>query len=497
MVSQSELVGPERGRAPLAIGLTRFLVLVLLAALAIWVPTERFIRHGLAGDVWWAWKAGQWMALHHAILLHDPSSWNGPGMAGKPWVNLEWGWEWLLYVLVPKLSAAHFLAVLLALELALMAAFYWAIRTVAPRLAPELQVLSYFVYQVIFLDLKLRAEIVSYVFFPLLLTLLWKGRKHPRWLWPIPLLAAVWANIHGSWLLIVVFGGLEVLWALYQHEGRSARAMALWSIALPLALAVLLTPNHLATLTYTVWLDRNHDITTYIQEWQSANFHLPAMAVLGLAVFAAWIWRAHRRVSSPLILDVWFAGAAFMCFDEVRMLSYFGVIFLLWIAYGLNQYPACQDRWPLAFRGRAQYPLVWVLGGIAAASFALPRVNSHRFLASAVPSSVVGWLTRHPHSGVFAPYGDGGYLIAHNVRDVYIDGRADLFLYNGHRFQSYLRIISPNACYPDQVARIFQEAHVNRVAWPDRQLGANLALFFQERHWHAAYTSGGWTIYAP
>lgn len=496
MVSQSGLDVPNTSHVPLGMRVMRLIVLGILATMAILVPTLRFIHHGLTGDVWWTWKAGQWMALRHTILLHDPAAWNGPSLAGKPWINLEWGWEWLLYTFAPRLHPLNFLIVLLLLQWAILLSFSWAMRTVAPRLMPELAALSYFVYQVVFLDLKLRAEMVSYAFFPLLLTLLWKGRENVRWLWLLAPLAAIWANIHGSWLLIVVFSGLEVLWALIQRRWATARAMALWGLLLPLAIAVLFTPNHFKTLTYAIWLDHNHYITTYIQEWQSANFHLLSMAVLGLTVFAAWVWRAHRREPSPLILDVWFAGAAFMSFDEVRMLPYFGVIFLLWIAYGLSEYAACRDRWPPLKRSHLWYTAVFLAGWAAASLITLPHLTN-RFMTRQMPTAIITWLNRHPHAGVFAPYSDGGYLIAHNVRDVYIDGRADLFLYNGDRFQSYVRIISASAFLPPQVARVFRQADVDRIAWPAHQLDANLTWFLVMRHWHTVYASNGWKIYAP
>lgn len=484
-------------RSSTRMGTLRLVILALLAFLAILPSTLLFIRHGLTGDVWWAWKAGQWMAVHHRILLANPASWNGTALAGKPWINLEWGWDALLYAMNPHLSAARFVLVLIACQVGILASVYWALRTIAPRLSAQFIALLAFVYLNLFvsLDLKLRAEIVSYIFFPLLLGILWRARESTRWLRILGPLAVVWANLHGSWLMIPGLMVLESVSAAGQRRWRTVGALIVWGGFVPMLAVIALTPTHLQTITYAIWLDRNRYITTYILEWQSANFHLSIYAAMAVALLAAWVWRAQTRFAYPWLLDVWLAGSALMFFRESRMVVYFGFVFILWIAHGLGQVPRLQDKDPRERRVRWRTAAVLTVAGALSAVVLVPQIPP-QFLTAAMPSPVIRWINRRPHAGVFGPYNDGGYLIAHNVHNVYIDARADFFLYNSHRFQSYIRL-TQKTMRPAATARLFHHDHVEWIVWPTRQMNANLLWFIAVQHWKILYQNAGWAVYGP
>jgi hypothetical protein len=477
----------------------RFYTILVFTGLALFVPVLDLLRYTLKGDFWWVWNSGRWMAQHHRVLLSNPATWNGRALAGKPWVNLEWGWQWFIYAINPHLHPLNYIVLLFIAEILMLAAFLWALRAVAPYASPEAGAALYAVYSVLIFPftVRLRAELFSYVAFPFLLGVLWRGRRDARWFWALPALTLVWANVHGSWLMIPVLSGLQLLETVWRRQWRRAAVMGAAGIAAPVATAVLFTPEHLRVVTYAWWLDHNHYISGFIQEWQSINFHQTTYLILGVVIFAAWLWRARSQVRYPLLLDVWFIGVTLAFFDEIRMITYFGVVFALWVGYGVGQHRIADAD------GRLGGPegvraLRWAQGaGVMLALIAslgvLGRMQG-RFLTPPVPRAVVAWAKDHPSRGVLAPIDVGGYLEAQGVANVFADGRSDFFLANGTRFQHYVTLIegSPR---PQRTAHMLHKSAVSLVIWPSHQLNPALGWFFLKYHWRRRLNVDGWAIY--
>ncbi len=481
-----------------SVWLPRFRVYTVgvLAALSLVLPLVQFYNGGVTGDVWWVWKAGQWMALHHQILMHDPASWNGSTLAGHPWVNLEWGWELFLYVANPHLNPWIFMVFLWICELIMMAGFVWAMRAIAPKLTPEIMMALYMIYATFAFPftVKLRAEMFSYMAFPFLLGILWRGRENPRWLWVLTPLAILWANLHGSWLMIPVLGGLEVVMSAVGRRGNVFWRQILYAMVLPILAGVLFTPEHIQVLTYAWWLDHNKEITSHIQEWLPLDFRQLSMAVWGVAVLGAWVWRGWVPRRYPWLLDVWFLGITLAFFDEIRMLTYFGLVFMVWWGYGLGQHRTYQEWLPPA-QGKKPFYIGTALAGILSLGVALFVMSSHpsRVESYPVPKPIMFWLHHHTYSGVLAPDAVGGFLLAHNVHGVYMDGRADFYLANGRRFQNYIQLISADA-RPKRVHAMLSDAHVTVLAWPQKMMNTSLEWFIARDHWQVVLRSHGWLI---
>ncbi len=475
----------------------RVYTLGVLMGLAWFVPMLDFMRRGLRGDFWWVWASGQWMAVHHQLLMKNPAAWNGSALGGKTWVNLEWGWEWILYHLNPHQTPLVFLMILFALELLMAAALFWAMATLAPKLSIEIKAGLYLVYAafVFPFTVKLRAEMFSYIAFPLLLGILWRARRDVRWLALLVPLTVIWANIHGSWLLIPALTGLEALRRVARKEWRDAGWALTGGILGPVAAAVLFTPFHLRTLTYAWWLDHNHWITTYIQEWQSVNFHQTIFLVWAAAIILSWMWRARSGVRYPWLLDVWMLGTTVAFFEEARMVTYFGEVFILWWAYGLGRDDRRREF--LGTRGESATRIGLGAAGLLALVLCMGfgmQTRSH-YTAPEVPRQLVSWVNQRSHGVVLAPVDVGGYLIAHHMHGVFLDGRSDFFLANGRRFQQYVAMIGAGA-RERQLARDFSSDHVTLVLWPQGQLTANLAGYLTRSHFHEAARAGKWAVWA-
>lgn len=476
----------------------RLWTLLLFGIASLGFPLVAVFQHGLSGDVWWIWLAGQWMVHHGHIILREPPSWTGPVLAHRPWINLEWLWQILLYAIAPQLAPGALVGLFIVCEMLMMASFLWAMKGIAPKLPIEFSSLLYTIYALFFFTItaRLRADLFSYIAFPLLLGLLWRSRKNPKWLAALGPLTLIWANIHGSWLMIPVLVGLEILVSLLSRQFALVRTLVLSGWVIPLTIVIVLTPSHLKTITYAWWLDHNSQITTYIVEWHSVNFHVPLFAAMAIAVLGLWIWRSHTHVSYPLILDLWLGGISFMFFDEVRMVTYFGMVLVVWIGYGISQQERLtqffsQDRRPATpiYLGTLIFTL-----GVATSMGLFPYLKSHVLMAP-VPMTVISWINQHPHQGIFNPEPVGGFLLAHHVSPIFLDGRADFYLYNGHHFQWYVRIMGGHAS-PSGMRHEFQKNHVHWILWPRANMNASLGWFIHQDHWKKIYGQHGWVIYA-
>ncbi len=154
-----------------------------------------------------------------------------------------------------------------------------------------------------------RPQVASFVLLACMVALLdrafasWSERReaNSRWLWPLPLLMAVWANAHGGFVaglgLLVAYLGLRSLEALYYRGHAAWRQVAWFSFfAVASALATLLNP-------YGVGLHRwlagalaqpRPEITEWLPPMPQDAFFLPMTILYGL-IFVAWIGTSRRR----------------------------------------------------------------------------------------------------------------------------------------------------------------------------------------------------------
>lgn len=478
----------------------RFYTIFVFVGLSLFVPILDFIRYGLKGDFWWVWNAGRWMATHHQVLAKNPAAWNGSGLADKPWVDLEWAWEWFIYAVNPHLHPLIFIGVLFVFEVLMLLAFLWTIEVIAPQLTKEAVWGLYALYAVLLFPftIRLRAELFSYAAFPFLLGVLWRSRKNPRWLLVLSPLTLVWANVHGSWLMIVALSFLEAVLSLWNQDWKHAGLEVLGGVVAPIAIVVALTPFHWQTLTYAWWLDHNAYIVGFIQEWQSINFHETLFLLIGGLVFLAWLWRARHPIAYPFVLDLWFAGITLAFFDQIRMIPYFGMVFVLWMGYGLGKGDRFRE-WIAGTKGTMSFRWAQISGMAAAlaASLLFAGVLKPHWVHPVVPAAVSLAARRVPHQVVLAPIDDGGYLEALGVSGIYADGRSDFFLANGQRFQDYVTLVL-NATTPvSRVSRIFRAHHINMVVWPKHFLLADLGWYLKSHHWHQVAHQGQWAVWVP
>ena len=153
--------------------------------------------------------------------IPDTDTWTYT-VQGVTWLDQQWGAQAILAA-VFKVGGWTGLAVLHA---ALVGLAFWFARSTlrangcARRPATVLTLLSFIVASP---ALALRPQLFAIVLFAATMWILAKRREHPRRLWLIPVIALAWANLHGSYPLVVVLVALG--WLDELLRARAARSI--------------------------------------------------------------------------------------------------------------------------------------------------------------------------------------------------------------------------------------------------------------------------------
>jgi hypothetical protein len=371
-------------------------------------------------DTFWHIAAGRWIIAHGAVPATDPFSFT---FVGRPWMAHEWlsevvmaaafltaGWSgvllltglavgaltalmggWLLRWLSP-------LSVILALAL--------GIACVAPGMLarPHLLVLPVAAFWTIGL---LRAREA--------------GRAPPPWL---PLMMALWANMHSSFLVGLVIAGALALEAGLDFKTWRRRTLLGWAAFLALSgLATLATPHGVDGLVFPLRV-LNMKTLPVITEWQGPDFMKLSpleIAILG-GLFIAF-WRGVRLTAVRALILL---GLVHMSLQHVRQEVLVGVIAPLILAEPLGRALGAAAAARLGWRLPAPQTalgvglfLAAVVGRLLDPEVRVDGPTAPITALAHVPAALRG-------QPVLNAYDFGGYLIFKGVRP-YIDGRADMY----------------------------------------------------------------------
>jgi hypothetical protein len=146
----------------------------------------------------------------------------------------------------------------------------------------------------------------------------WRDGKRAR-LIAFPLVMALWANLHGGFILgLLVLGvGATVAWLLPAARGRAAPKDLAFCLGASL-LATLATPWGVGLPLHVLNFFSNPLISKYTVEFQSPDFHSATALIFLALVFTtagAWIWLANRgrrpHALALALVAVWTALAIY------------------------------------------------------------------------------------------------------------------------------------------------------------------------------------------
>jgi tetratricopeptide (TPR) repeat protein len=190
-------------------------------------------------DVWFHLGVGKWVIDHHAVPHANLFMYTTPDY---PWIDHSWLSEALFY-LGYRLVGPGGMPLLIALVVAGAAGLMWRLwfrlggRAALAPVAFGLALLSAST------RFNLRPELFTLLGLSVLLSIIHvsfaRGRSG-RFPWALPVLAVVWANLHGGWVsgiaVVWVFVGGEaagLLWDRFRGrpvEGSRLRRLAQWAV---------------------------------------------------------------------------------------------------------------------------------------------------------------------------------------------------------------------------------------------------------------------------
>ncbi|HUP67114.1 MAG TPA: hypothetical protein VM145_02755 [Sphingomicrobium sp.] len=411
------------------------------------------------GDVSWHIATGQWILAHRAIPHTDPFSFT---WAGRPWVPIEWLAEVLM---AGAFAIARYSGVAALVTAALMAlhalVFFNAARFVRAWVA---------VGAVIAMDLVLipmmlaRPHVLAWPLIAFWTWLMLRARQQDR-APPLAaaLLMALWANLHGSFVMALVISGafgVEAL-AAAPDRGRTIRQWGLFGVAC--VAAVFINANGIDGVFHPLRI-ANLAMLPLIDEWKPSNPTVTPVFFLILAATLALLWIKRPKLSWARWLLL--GALLLLALLQVRHQAVLAIVTAMILPTGfarVGEEERRSTRWlaagaiALAVAARAIFPV----------TLAENETNPWRLIA-AIPAE----LRSRP---VLNGYAMGGPLILSGIRP-YVDGRGDM--YGDRLVVDYKRITDGDAAALNQAVAqwdirwaILPRRYAKLVALLDRSPG--------------------------
>ena len=391
-------------------------------------------------DIWWHLRNAEVFVQTHSVVRHDVYSFTA---AGSRWINEAWlselpyyfAWQWLGI-------RGIYLVMLVEVELILLGVF--GLACLESRNVKAAFCASWLAVWLATVSFGPRTLLAGWMCLVAELFLLAQFKRGKDRLWLLPPLFALWANLHGSWLIGMVLFGIFCASGLAQGTWGRLQATR-WTRAQfrKLALVGRLSVAGLFLNPYTYHLVfypfnfafKQRLNANHVDEWMSLDFHGVRGKIL-FAILAATIVLALVRQQRWQLHELAFTILGFYAaVTYSRFLFLAAIVVTPMLARELDFFTTYRreiDKPAL----NAALMLAIILGCI----LRFPgRTYLMRDTVRNYPVQALSHLQRfHPEGRVFNDCLWGGYLIW-NARHipVFIDSRIDIFEYNGV-FADYL-----------------------------------------------------------
>jgi hypothetical protein len=377
-------------------------------------------------DVWWHMRSGEWILQHHQLPHTDPFSLTG---AGKPWVAYSWPFGVVIFQIARNWDllgiVAFTYAAWLSIGLALFAlirselkSFWWSVALTLPATG------------IILRNVAPRPGMITILFFLLTLNILLRARRgQTQWLWLLPVLIWIWANVHIQFIyglfIIGVFAIEPLLNRIFRaQEVTTIPARKIWPVLLVCVVATVLNPYGLGPYRVIIDFLKEPKQIKFITEFHSMAFDVWMHYAVLLITLGAGVALGRMKKFEPLwiVLLVWAAVIGFRMERDIWVITF---IALTVIAHSLAQTrePHKEDR--RLWLGAALGVLVISVGMLH-----LQTNNAHlrSLVADQYPLGAVAYIHEHHLQGpIFNDFDWGGFLIyALPEFKVTIDGRTNI-----------------------------------------------------------------------
>jgi branched-subunit amino acid transport protein AzlD len=411
------------------------------------------VRPMIDSDTWWHLRTGEWILQNRAIPQTDPFSLT---RAGHPWHYPGW----LSQILMAAVYSAGGLSALNLLFTAVILLSFGLVCLGMEGNAFLVAGVLVFSAGASEIYWSARPQLFSFLFgacfYLCLRKFLW-GNKNLLWL--LPVLMALWVNVHPGFaigfillLIAVAAQGLRFL-AADRQPGDRRKFVWLSGIFLACLAAAALNPQGPAVLAYPFQTVSIRFLQNYIQEWRTPDFHSLAaqlFLILFLLTWAAIVFSPKKIDAGDFLFLVIVGYMGFLAWRNTNLLSIVApTIILRYVQPLLDKF---LPEWkPDHAVSRVQSGIhigattvlaaAALLFGISAASPASIQSLVH----SQTPVEAVDYLAEHPVSGaLFNSYNFGSYLLWRlPAVPVFVDGRTDL--YDDELLDQYLTVIRADA----------------------------------------------------
>ncbi|MFV9503329.1 MAG: hypothetical protein AB4911_02055 [Oscillochloridaceae bacterium umkhey_bin13] len=437
------------------------LALSLIAGFISMAPTS-------PNDFWWHLRVGQIIATE-GLPTTNMFAWGVP--PETPFTYQSWLGQWLFFQLyqlggLPLIVFTRNLLGAMTFALVVWEAQQrsgsWRLAALAVLLAAAMSINNFII----------RTQNWSWL--PFMLTLIILGsytrqRLGPRWLVVLPVIMALWVNLHGAFVLGLLVAGAFVVGETLRRWLRDPYALPwyrlrpLYLAALAMLLATLLNPLGPGIFGYVGTILGSNQIQNLIIEWQpprQSDLAGAAFYAGVLALLAAFGIGRRRPTLTDLLLV---CGLLWQAFGGSRSVVWFGMAAMPILAQSLGTAKLAGDATPsLSRRERGAgtaanlaVVILLALGVIALQPWFKPYLplpveyqalfapvpGAPQSFTTTTPVAAVAHLLAEPCSGqIFNEMGYGSYMAwaLYPQARHFIDTRIELFPWE--RWQEYIAV---------------------------------------------------------
>jgi len=431
-------------------------------------------------DYWWYVRLGQEITATGQIPTVDQYSYT---RTGQPIVYHSWLSALLLWQ-IHAWGGPTLTVLIRAILIALAYALVWQtcrIVGAGPRLASGITLLAALSTSN---NWTIRPQTFSYPLFALVMLILWQQQHHrDRLLWLLPLVMALWVNLHGAFILAFLLVGAMLI----ARDGHPKTTLIVLGM---MVLATLLNPRFVGAWTYLVTLLTDPSSQQLGTEWRPpVNEGWQAHLFFGwflLLIPLAAISTAKLRVTQWL----WYLIFGWMALSGLRYVIWFSMILApltvtLLVPQIGHHIDAKRVQLGIPFLNRA------IVGILLIIIVPFLPIFRHQWWSAAppvmapnVPVEAVTWLATEPDlpGPLWSHISFSSYLIfALPSRPVWADTRLEL--YPLEHSQRYLIVSNGEPRWQ----AILDEENIN-LMMVDQDTQANLyTLLIDSKTWQKQY----------
>ena len=372
-------------------------------------------------DMFWQIKVGQWILDQRAVPYADAYSLT---KAGAPWMSSSW----LSQVLYAKAyTLAGWSGPVILAALAIAATFALLVHLLKRHVrALHASLVAMVVLALAAQHLLARPHVLAMPFMMVWVAgLIAASERRVAPSFGLLPLIALWANLHGSFILGLALIAPIMLDALWNAERSQRRGLGLrWIVfGLGALAAACVTPYGWGSLWAAKSILDLGPLLSMISEWAPPSFAQPGLLECCiLLLVAAALWRGVT-LSPPRILLV--LGLLHMALGHIRNVEVFALLTPIVLAVPLARQFGWNGNETDEAAARASLMPVAVLL-VAIMAFAAMASLRYKPNDDAMPVAAVAALRDHGAKRVFNDYAFGGYLIWAGIPP-FIDGRAELY----------------------------------------------------------------------